>query len=393
MTERVKNLIIGAGASGTCCALMLAQRGEQSLLVEAGDRILKKLLATGNGRCNLSNNEVTPARYNAPEFVREALTRFTPDDCKEFMKKLGLATRCEDGRIYPYSMSSAGVVTLFLAQLQRYGIKTAVSAKVESIRKTGDTFEVVAGGKHYNCSNVIFATGSNATSGMDSLLLLKALGHESTKKVPSVAQIPTDAFRGLSGVRTFARASLVCEGKKVVTKDGELLFKDNAMSGMLAFELSSQYARLVREGKECTFEIDFIPDFTHEQAAELIKQADCGAESALCGLLHAALARFILKKTGADLSQNIDKVAQKAVKLIKNFTVQPNGIADIKNAQVVCGGLSLSQFDQRTMQSKKVKGLYAIGEALDVDGDCGGFNLHWAWASANACAEAIVKKC
>ena len=382
-----QDIVIGGGASGMACAVMLARKGRKVVVLEAQDRTLKKLLATGNGRCNLSNAAVSPDRYNAPDFVRYALESFDGEKVSRFFLSVGLLLREEEGRIYPYSLNAGSVVNALLRAAKAAGVTLAESAKVEKIIRR-EKFEVYAAGKKYVAQNVVFAAGSNATSGRDSLSLLKFFGHDVTPRYASISYIPCSCVRGASGVRARAALSLICDGRTVFSGEGELLFKDNALSGILAFEASSRYARALRQGKTCTGEIDFAPDRTREDLEGFFSSLDCDCEQALCGIVHRALAAAIVKKAGAKGGARLN--AGLLARTVKGYALTFDGACDVKNAQVVCGGLELSSFDPQTMRSRLVPGLYATGEALDVDGDCGGFNLHWAWASAYTAAKAIV---
>ena len=382
---KFQDIIIGGGASGTAAAIMLARKGRKVAVLEAQDRILRKVLASGNGRCNLSNARVCPQRYNAPDFVAPALEVFS-SKAKSFFNSLGLELTEEDGRIYPYSLSANNVVNALRRAAEYAGVKFFCGCKAEKIEK-GKKFEVFSEEGVFESENLIFATGSNATSGSDSLSLLKKYGHNSTRKTASICYIPSQSVKGASGVRAHARLRLYCGKEELFDKEGELLFKDNALSGILAFEASSYYARALRRGLKCYGMIDFVPDREESEIAEFLKRAGGDCRNALCAYLHSALAVAVAKKAGAE--GDVEENAQSLAKAVKNYRVDFDGECDIKNAQVICGGLELEGFDRTTLQSAKVRGLYATGEALDVDGDCGGFNLHWAWASAYVVAEAI----
>lgn len=385
---KFQDIIIGGGASGVVTAILLARKGRKVLVLEAQDRALKKLLASGNGRCNLSNSAVCPQRYNAPAFVAPALGAFGQKEVKDFFLSVGTELREEDGRWYPYSFNAGSVVNALLRAAEKAGVTVICGAKVDAVTKD-KLFCVSAAGKTYYSENLVFTAGSNATSGLDSLSLLSRFGHNSTKRFASVSYIPSGSVKGASGVRAKAALKLVCGDNTVFLGEGELLFKDNALSGILAFEASSRYARMLREGKTCVGVIDFTPDRSEEELKEFFKSLDLDCTEALCAYVHRALAVAIAAKAG--VKGLAKESAAKLAHFLKNYPVTFNGVCDIKNAQVVCGGLELKDFDPCGLESRKVNGLYAAGEALDVDGDCGGFNLHWAWASAHAVAAKITE--
>lgn len=384
--------IVGGGAAGCACAIMLSRRGKRVVVFEGGARMLTKLAATGNGRCNASNADISPAHYNAPEFVAPALGAFGAEQTRAFFASLGVALRETDGRIYPYGNNSGCVVNAFVAALGECEVR--VSARVTALerREGGWSISASQDGKTrvYGAADVVFACGSNATSGLDSLSLMTALGIARTDCVPAIAPLPCAAFKGASGVRAYAEGTLLADGKPVAKRRGEVLMRDDAVSGMLAMELSSAYARLMRRGaRSFELKLDFAPDFGDDEVkAYLAASPVRDARGALIAFVPRALGEKLAALAGirADASKD-DCLAALCAAL--RPTVKPSGMPRLKQAQVVCGGLDLNGFDPETMMSKKDRGLYAIGEALDVDGDCGGYNLQWAWASAAACARSI----
>lgn len=384
---KFQDIVIGGGASGIASAILLARKGRRVAVLEAQDRALKKVLASGNGRCNLSNVGVCADRYNNPDFVRSALDAFD-GRLGSFFASAGLELRQEDGRIYPYSFCSGNVVNALLDAADKAGAVLRCGIKVMRIDKKDNGFAVVTTDGVYIGENVVFATGSNATSGVDSLALLAPLGHKCTKRLAAISYIPCTSVRGASGVRARAALTLFDGDRKVFCRQGELLFKDKALSGILAFEASSVYSRLMRRGIKCAGAIDFVPDKSAGDVEAFFALSDADCVQALCAYLHKSLAAAVAKRAGTE-GKARDNAAILA-RTLKNYTLGFDGVCDIKNAQVVCGGLELTDFDPRTMESTKVKGLYATGEALDVDGECGGYNLHWAWASAYAAARAIA---
>ena len=277
---------------------------------------------------------------------------------------------------------------VLLDAADKAGAVLRCGAKVMRIDKKDNGFAMVTTDGVYIGENVVFATGSNATSGVDSLALLAPLGHKCTKRLAAISYIPCTSVKGASGVRARAALTLFDGDRKVFCRQGELLFNDKALSGILAFEASSVYSRLMRRGIKCAGAIDFVPDKSAGEVEAFFALSDADCVQALCAYLHKSLAAAVAKRAGTE-GKARDNAAILA-RTLKNYTLGFDGVCDIKNAQVVCGGLELTDFDPRTMESTKVKGLYATGEALDVDGECGGYNLHWAWASAYAAARAIA---
>lgn len=384
--------IIGGGAAGMLCAIALHRADKRVLLLEANDRVGKKLLATGNGRCNLSNTAICAERYNNPDFVRDALAHHSPQDTVRLWRELGLLTRTEDTRIYPYSMRANTVLNVLLRNLT--GIDVHCNARVIGIQATKEGYQIACkSGEKYVARNVVLASGSSATSGIDAQELFAPFGHRCTSRVPAICAMDCKDLRGVSGVRMQAGLRLYGGDTLVSDRQGELLCKDDQLSGMLAFESSSAAARASRQGKKLRGEIDFVPDLTLDELTKFL-YATQDAEDPLRGVLHSGLARLIYTRCGympqAKLTQEDARIIAAAS---KNYPVSLAMPASARNAQVICGGLDTAQFDAHTMQSRLRSGLWAIGEALDVDGECGGYNLHWAWASALAVVRAMEEVC
>ncbi|MEG1608483.1 MAG: NAD(P)/FAD-dependent oxidoreductase [Clostridia bacterium] len=419
MDNKYDVAIVGGGAAGIVCAIECAKKGKKVVVFEVAERVGKKLLATGNGRCNLSNMSVSKDNYNN-KFVQKIVEKYPCDKIVAYFESLGLLCKNEDGRIYPLSESANNVLSTLILQMQRYGVEVLCQVRIESIKKVklSDNcngknndcdkananndcdkananndedyfFELVGGGQSWSAKNVVLACGSRATLGTESYNLGVELGHHMTQLKPSLVALPTKAFCGASGVRAKASAKLVVDGVVVTQKSGEFLFKDNALSGILAFELSSKLARMV-EWKKASVVIDFAPNIDEEKFVEFLRE-NASAFDPLVGVLNKAIARIVLSRVVMDRSLIMtDGKCKNIAKACKNFEVEVTKPNSFANAQVCVGGLVVSEFDDQTLQSKLCKKLFACGEMLDIDGDCGGYNLHWAWASGLAVAQFII---
>ncbi len=356
-------IIIGGGASGLTLANVLKKRGKKFIVLEKEDRVGKKILVTGNGKCNMSNTIMNASFYNN-EFVKNVLDI----DVISYFKALGLVTKVTENRIYPYSESATNVVNVLRKNIED---ELRCEQEVTRIERTAEGFKV--GG--LLTKNVALCTGSNATKGTASYNLFKPFGHERTKLVPSIAPLVTDVkyTKGLAGVRFKAELSLYERGEKIAARKGEVLFKENGLSGIVSMELSSFIARR-GGGDGFTIGIDFIPEYDIEYLEEFFKREEPTA------FLPKGIALAALK-------QSSDKNISLA-RCVKNFTVENVKVGDTKNAQVICGGLRTDEFDEN-LQSKLCPGLYALGEVLDVDGECGGYNLHFAFACGIKVGESI----
>lgn len=383
----MKVIIIGGGASGLMCAYRYAKSGASVTVLEKADRVGKKLLSTGNGKCNLSNIRAAADCYN-DDRVKNVLNRYTPLRVIEEFSSMGLLTKVDsEGRVYPYCESANAVLNVFLRALGEYGVEIVTDCIVGNISLKEGKWIAMTGKGSYVGDRLVVACGSDATMGFNSQSIVKSQGHKVTPIKYAICPLLTESVKGANGVRAKAYASMFINGNEVMGESGELLFKDNALSGILAFRLSSALARYKEEIKNCQVKIDFFPDIPEDKLSDFIFK-NCSAFAPLDGLLHKALAYNVLARTPMDRSLIMSrKKADDLAHTCKNFTVDISGLSSKANAQIACGGISLDGVDMMNMESKSRKGLYFIGECLDVDGLCGGYNLHWAWASAMAASE------
>ena len=371
--------IIGGGMSGIILALSLKEKGIDVCILEAKDRIGKKILQTGNGKCNILNSNLDVSNYNN-SFPKYALDKYNINALKEFYKSLGLLLKEDnEGRIYPYSESANSVLNIFLERIEKLNIPVFLNTKIEKIYKEDGLYSIYSKSDIYSSKIVVLATGSNATSGINSHSIYGAFGHKITKLEQSLVSIKTNALKGCSGVRSKAKASLYINNECVFEENGELLFKDNYLSGILAFKMSAFIARaLVKNDTiDSYIEIDFVPEYTKDEIEKFLDQSSLS--NPLNGILHKAIALNF--KDSNNLAYDI-----------KHYKCKVEGLYPIDNAQVVSGGLDVSQFDDKTMESKLSQNLYALGEVLDVDGQCGGYNLSFACASALVAKDSIINK-
>lgn len=392
--KRFDVIIIGGGASGMFLASELA--GRRVALIEANDRVGKKLLATGNGKCNLTNLDMNIVHYNRPSFVETYLDRFDAHDTIASFERMGLITKVIDKRVYPYSECASTVLDILRGAVQKCGTEVFTGHIVNSVEYFADTYTVGGVTKvdgqtksfSFTADNVVLATGSNATFGRNSNSLFTALGHTAREFTPALVPIKTnkEPIKGLSGVRV--KAGVRCGARYEV---GEVLFKDFGVSGIAVFNMSSEIARgKLKIGSNLT--IDFMPEYSVGEVESLLrKRGNVRVGELLTGTFHSKVVDRILWASGV----NPDDLAQPKIsaiaRTIKTYTLKIEGLCDSSLSQVMSGGLNIREFDHNLM-SMKSKNAFAIGEALDVDGDCGGYNLQWAWTSAKVVAEYIRKQ-
>ena len=366
--------IIGGGASGMAAALAAAENGTHTvILFERQARVGKKLLATGNGRCNLTNRKPASYHGNAPAFAEPALSRFHVEDTLAWFARMGLLTVTEEsGRVYPYSDQANSVVDVLRFALEKQNIKLKLGFEVSRIKKTNEGFCVESKDEAVPCHRLIVACGGLAGTqqggSMSGYQLLRSMGHRVTKLRPALVQIKTaDNVAALKGVRANCKAQIYRDGDLFSESVGELQFADYGISGPVVFEVSRDACQ---EKGEWTCKLDFLPDISEEQLKKMIVR---DGEEMLTGILHNRLGKVLAKAGSYDKTQ-----VARAVKAYELRLLEPMGM---DKAQVTAGGVVTDDFDPQTMQSKLVPGLFACGEVLDIDGDCGGYNLQWAWSS------------
>ena len=390
--------IIGAGASGMAAALAAAENPNVNvILFERQARVGRKLQATGNGRCNLSNIHAANGGYHGecPDFVLPAIAAFDPEKTLSWFRSLGLYTITEEsGKVYPYSDQANSVVDVLRLNLDKPNITLKLGFDVGKIQKTDTGFLVAGQDEAVSCDKLIVCCGGLAGSKLGGTMsgykLLAKFGHKSTKLRPSLVQIKTawGGIAALKGVRANCHVEIYKDGTLFNQSTGELQLTEMGISGPVVFEIS----RDVCYGSgEWTAKLDFLPEWTEEQLADEIEKrraSNLPMEELLTGILHNRLGRVLTKtagvkgKTFAKELSNMEKESLcQAVKALDIALTEPLGM---DSAQVTAGGVRTEDFDPETMESRLIPGLYACGEVLDIDGDCGGYNLQWAWSSGRA---------
>ena len=386
----MKILIIGGGAAGMAAALTASERPETDvLLVERQARMGRKLLSTGNGRCNLTNRVLSAENYHglAPDFCRPALAQFSPEETIGWFASMGLLTVTEPGgRVYPFSDSANSVADVLRLHLeQRENVTIETGCEITLLRRSKGVFFAQAGDRTFSAERIIVCAGGAAGAKLGGTelgyRLLAGFGHKRTKLAPSLVQLRTEPgfVRALKGVRCQAR---VDDGRQVLT--GEVQFTDYGVSGPVIFSLSRDVS--VEGCRALT--IDFLPQLDRKALAGLLRQRQTAlpelpASELLTGMLHNRLGRMLLREAGVSPEQPCGGVTQldRLCNILKAFRLEVTGTMGMEQAQVTAGGIRTAEFDPDTMESRLCPGLYAAGEVLDIDGDCGGYNLQWAWAS------------
>jgi len=387
--------IIGAGASGMAAALAAAENPNvQVVLFERQARVGRKLQATGNGRCNLTNMNALQVSYHGdqPNFSRFALERFDPEQTLAWFASLGLFTVAEEsGRVYPYSDQANSVVDVLRFALDKPNITVRTGFEIEKVKHDENGFAVFGNEQWISCDKLIIACGGLAGTklggSMSGYKLLAKFGHKSTKLRPSLVQLKSswNGIAALKGIRANCKAEIFCDNKRFSSSVGEVQFTEYGLSGPVIFEISRDACQTKGEW---VCKLDLLPDCTREELEQELlrrKNTNLCAEDLLTGILHNRLGRVVTKNAGvsqtgkiADLS---DEALRQVCRTVKAFEIAITEPMGMDAAQVTAGGVMTDGFNPDTMESCLVPGLYACGEVLDIDGDCGGYNLQWAWSS------------
>lgn len=402
----MKVAVIGAGASGLVCAIDVAKKAKVNKLpievtiLESRDKPGKKILATGNGRCNLMNKNEGNYYFDKNGFSDFALKRFNAESNLDFFASIGLYTRSDnEGRIYPLSNQASSVLDALRFACAGLNIRFITDCTVETIKIIKNGFLL---NNKYEFDKVVLACGGKAaTKSFNGYELLKQAGHKITEIMPSLTKLEVEdknAVKQLKGIKQKGDFTLY-EGSTAVAKEkGELLFTDYGLSGIAIMQLS---AFAIRCKGEVKMQADFVNELSYAELVSAISSyamsnPDLKNENLLTGFVPKRLGEIVIKSVGTSLNDktsdlNTDKIKAIASKL-KKYTFKIIGVRGFDDAQVTAGGADTEFFNRKTMESKKVKGLYCIGELLDVDGLCGGYNLHWAWSSGRLCAESIINE-
>ena len=376
--------VIGGGASGITAAIFAARCGAKTVILEKNARIGKKILATGNGRCNLLNANLSADRfYGDRDFISEALGFFTLSDVLSFFESIGLpCTELEDGKMYPRSLQATSVLDLLREELSRLDVEIKTDFDVKAAERIKGGFKLSAKDREVCAKKAVFACGGAASPqfGTDgsAYMLLTSMGLKMQKTFPALVQLQTENTpKALAGLKTDALATLFTDGKKVKSTFGEVLFTNYGLSGPPVFDLSRHVSKALEMGEKAEIALDLTNDIPFNELSELIaarqkKFSYLKSENFLNGLLPKKLGMEVMKKA---------KTPRDMASLIKSFKFTVIKTTGFKNAQVTAGGILTHEVSPDTFMSKKYKDLYITGEMLDVDGDCGGFNLSFAWCS------------
>jgi len=390
-------IVIGGGASGMMAAITAAKNGLNTGILEHSDRVGKKILQTGNGKCNITNTALEKDCYlcDDKDFVMDIIDLFNVSDTIDFFQSLGIYPKSKNGYIYPNSEQASSVLDVLRLEIEHQKVSINTDIDIINIGKTDDMFKINTTKGQFTCKKLIIATGSNAApkSGSDGsgYKLAKALGHSIIKPLPALVQLKSDLTfcKMMSGVRSEGKVQLMVDDELVASDTGEVQYTDYGISGIPVFQISRFAVIAVDSKRKTEVVIDMLPLINESDLLDMLKNRIVNdgyktMEQFLIGMLNKKLAGAVLKRVNINLndiaSNKVDSL-EKIVAMIKAFVVPINGFNSFENAQVCSGGVKTSEIDSKTMQSQIVNSLYFAGEVVDVDGICGGYNLQWAWSS------------
>ncbi len=401
--------VIGGGAAGLVSAIYAAQKNRKLNIVvlESLSRVGKKLITTGNGRCNITNKNASKNDYHSEDVdaLDTVFGKYFLNETMDFFSNIGIEITFEnDGRAYPYSYQASSVVDALRFACEENKVEIKTDTKVSDFSLYNSVYSLSTENEKIMAKSIIIATGlfsgGNSVGSDGSFYnLLKKKGFKTVKTTPSIVQIKADTAvtKQLKGIKTEALATLLNGGETVRTEKGEVLFTDYGLSGPPILQISREVSR--KKG-EFTVLLDLMYDFTEKQLTDLLYKRrenlkNRNAENFLTGLLNKRVGQTVVKLCGINLNSEISSITDneiiKIAKKVKNFDFSVVGTTGFNNSQVTAGGIALCEFDKNTLQSKRYKGMFAAGEILDVDGDCGGYNLQWAWSSAMLAADSAVR--
>jgi predicted Rossmann fold flavoprotein len=399
-------IIIGAGASGLMAAAVAASKGARVALLEHKDDIGKKILATGNGRCNFTNTDMSVNKFHGSKaLIKNGLSQFNYSDTIRFFKELGIPAYDNAGYIYPNSRQAASVVAAFRMELMRLHVDVKTGINITDIKpaddRTGYCIQTDKGS--FKSKRLIIACGLTASPklGSDGSLFrqIEALGHHIQKPLPALCGFSCDGlnFKKITGVRCDATVASVIDGQMTEQNTGELQLADYGISGIPVFQISSFMSRALNKGQKVEVIIDFLPAFSDDELNGYIKDRSItttdnrSLNEMLNGLLNNKLLLELIHKSGVSPDKKgrllTDDDCKSLTRSIKHTAVSVKKPRGLEFAQVCAGGIYTKEIDVRTLESKIHPGLYFCGELLDVDGICGGYNLQWAWTSGYIAGE------
>jgi len=393
-----KMIIIGAGAAGLVAAITLARSEQQVTVLEQNNKIGKKILVSGNGKCNIDNKYIDLHHFHSqnPDFIGKVLNDHDFNVVKKFFTSIGLELiEGKEGKMFPMSLQASSVVELLEYEAKRAGVEIVCDCTVTGIEKNGDTFSLETTQGTKTCTQLLLASGSPAapqlggsTSGY---AFATRMGHSLIPRHTSLVQLCSDEswVKACAGVKVAGVAKLYANGEYITEKKGDLLFTNYGISGLAILDLSREVSTRLANFDYCELSLDLMPEYSKEKLSNLLlnriqNESEKPISLWLQGVMHKKLITIILEQSRSKVkieSELNRKEINKLVHAIKNLKLGISDTKGFKGAEVTTGGIDTTEVHSQNMESKLVENLFFAGEILDVDGDRGGFNFHWAWVT------------
>ena len=400
-------LVIGAGASGMIAAITAARENKKVCILEKLDKAGKKLLATGNGKCNFTNDKMSSDCFGGDKaFVNTVLETFTVHDCLAFFHSIGIYPKNKNGYYYPNSEQASSVVAALMEELERKGVEVTYNTDIVEIISSKDKVTVNTNQGVFSAKRLIVATGLLAAPklGSDGSLfgIIKGLGHRFQPILPALCGFYAKglSFKKVSGVRATGTVSAIVEGDMVAQDTGEIQFTDYGISGIPVFQISRYLSKALYQKKDTKVTINLLPDWQENQVREELNhrknlKTSQPVSMLLNGWINQKLSEVILDLANIDKNQLSGKLSEKDItylaEKLQNIEVEITKYRDYEFAQVCTGGIPVTDVVWDTLESKYASHVHFAGEILDVDGICGGYNLHFAWATGFIAAKSACK--
>jgi predicted Rossmann fold flavoprotein len=397
-------IIVGAGASGLIASITAARSGKQVTLLEQNSKIGKKILVSGNGQCNIGNKYITLNRFHSqnPEFIEKVLKGYDFECIEKFFASIGLALiEGKEGKIFPMSLQASSVVDLLAYEAGRAGVTIICDCSVTSVDKHIDTFTLKTTQGEKSCHNLVITSGSPAAPQLGGsnagYAFATKMGHRLIPRYPSLVQLCSEEawIKTCAGVKVAGIAKLTANCEYITEKKGDLLFTKYGISGLAILDISREVSTRLANFDYCELSLDLMPELSKEKLTSLLltriqNESEKPIGLWLQGVIHKKLIQPILEQSKSKVTQEKQlnrKEVNKLVHTIKNLKLSISDTKGFEGAEVATGGVDTKEINPETMESKYVPNLYFAGEILDVDGDRGGFNFHFAWVSGMRAGE------
>ncbi len=403
-------IVIGGGASGLFLSILLKKMNVDVALIERNERVGVKILSTGNGRCNIANLNISPENFHSmnEEFIHELLNRYPIELVIDVFEALGLHLIDEGfGKLFPLSYQASSVIDILRINIEELNIPVYTNEKIINVTISNGTYILESSSlKKYKCNKLVLSTGGQSApkTGSDGIgyRLAKSLNHTIVKTYPALVQLKlkSDLLKALSGIKFEGIVNLIVDDKIIKTSSGEILYTDYGISGIPVLQLSTVATRLLGSSKNVYISINHFPKMDRDTLGAFLQSHfnmfnERSIFNCLIGIINKKLIPIFIKSSGiSNVNAQVCKLTldqkNNLINIINNWKFQVIDSTGFGNSQVTSGGVNTLEIDNLTLESKINKNLYFTGEIIDVDGDCGGYNLYFAWITALCVRDSIT---